>query len=109
MLLVLAASCHGYSLSSPPALRHVSHPSALRAQRAVAPTANLFESLGKIAEYNKKYFTTALSSVFDGRSARASHVLFGFKQYDDGGGVADRTFTSPHHRQLVPAQTRLTL
>ena len=30
---------------------------------------------------NKKYFETALSSVFDDRTATASHVLFGFAKY----------------------------
>jgi len=37
------------------------------------------------SDYNKKYFATALSSVFDDRTARASHVLFGYQKYGDAG------------------------
>lgn len=38
----------------------------------------------QIAEYNQKYIGTALSSVFDDRTAKASHVLFGYAKYDNG-------------------------
>ena len=76
-LLALVASCHAYTLN-------VGRSPAAHTRRAPAPEANLFENLGKIADYNKKYFSTALSSMFDDRSAKASHVLFSFAKYDDG-------------------------
>lgn len=55
--------------------------------RAPAETLsmNLFDNLSKIVDYNKKYFETALSSMFDDRTARASHVLFGFNKYGESG------------------------
>ena len=59
---------------------------APQARRTAEPTANLFESLGKIVDYNKKYWSTAASGLFDDRTARASHVLFGFAKYDDADG-----------------------
>ena len=34
-------------------------------------------------DYNVKYFSTAVSGIFDQRTARASHVLFGFAKYDN--------------------------
>ena len=75
--LALFATCHGYTPSAM-AARTVNH------ARAPVPKANLFENLGKVVDYNKKYFSTALSSMFDDRSATASHVLFSFAKYDDG-------------------------
>jgi len=53
-------------------------------RRSSVPTANLFDTLGKIADYNKKYWSTAAAGLFDDRTARASHVLFGYAKYDDG-------------------------
>ena len=76
-LLALLATCEAFTL--PPVAARAAAP-----VRAPAPTANLFENLGKIADYNKKYFSTALSGMFDDRTARASHVLFSFAKYDDG-------------------------
>eukprot|EP00966_Prymnesium_polylepis_P050834 1177069-Prymnesium_polylepis.1 len=54
---------------------------AARLSRAGAPRANLFDDLGKIAEYNKKFFSTAIAGMTDSRTARASHILFGFEKY----------------------------
>jgi len=56
-------------------------------RRAVAPTAGFFDDLGKIVEYNKKFVSTAVSGLFDQRTAKASHILFGFDRY--GQGAAD--------------------
>jgi len=75
---VFAASCQGFVV-----VRNVA-PRTASILRAAAPQANLFESLGKIIDYNKKYWSTAAAGVFDGRTARASHVLFGYSKYDDG-------------------------
>ena len=50
---------------------------------AASPQANLFESLGKIVDYNKKYISTAIAGMTDSRSAQASHILFGFSKYAD--------------------------
>ena len=74
-LLALIATCDAFSVPATP---------AVRARRTAAPQANLFENLGKIAEYNKKYIETAMSSMFDDRSAKASHILFSFAKYTDG-------------------------
>ena len=79
LFLLGMASCHGYTLF----LHGVAQPQQ-RAQRAPAPSANLFENLGKIVDYNTKYFSTALSGMFDDRTARASHVLFSFEKYENG-------------------------
>ena len=76
-LLAMAVACHGYTLTTATTTR-----AAIR--RAPAPKANLFENLGKIADYNKKYIGTALSSMFDDRTATASHILFSFAKYEDG-------------------------
>ena len=82
LLLALAASCSGYTLSGAAPRPHAA------ARRASAPVANLFENLGKIAEYNKKYISTAMSSMFDDRTAKASHILFSFEKYEDGAAQA---------------------
>eukprot|EP00308_Calcidiscus_leptoporus_P023869 CAMPEP_0119368990 /NCGR_PEP_ID=MMETSP1334-20130426/15572_1 /TAXON_ID=127549 /ORGANISM="Calcidiscus leptoporus, Strain RCC1130" /LENGTH=167 /DNA_ID=CAMNT_0007385743 /DNA_START=31 /DNA_END=534 /DNA_ORIENTATION=+ len=86
MVLVAATSVAAFSFGS----------LQLQGRMAVAcprctstPSANLFESLGKIAEYNKKYFSTAVSSMFDDRTARASHILFSFEKFDDGLSLAE--------------------
>jgi parvulin-like peptidyl-prolyl isomerase len=76
-VLALLASCEAYT--APASVRGL-----LVQRRASVPRANLFESLGKIADYNKKYFSTAVSALFDGRTARASHILFGFTKYPNG-------------------------
>ena len=78
-LLVLVSACHAYTLT-PTKIAAAS----TTTRRACTPSANLFENLGKIAEYNKKYFETAVSSIFDDREATASHILFGFAKYEDG-------------------------
>lgn len=75
---LFAASCQGFVV-----IRSVV-PRAQPLPRATVPRANLFESLGKIVDYNKKYWSTAAAGVFDDRTARASHVLFGYNKYDDG-------------------------
>ena len=79
LLLALVAACDGYMVGVTP--RTATHASC---RRAPAPTANLFENLSKIADYNKKYFSTAISAMFDDRTAKASHVLFSFEKYSDG-------------------------
>eukprot|EP00315_Gephyrocapsa_oceanica_P014322 CAMPEP_0185348692 /NCGR_PEP_ID=MMETSP1364-20130426/1884_1 /TAXON_ID=38817 /ORGANISM="Gephyrocapsa oceanica, Strain RCC1303" /LENGTH=176 /DNA_ID=CAMNT_0027948147 /DNA_START=6 /DNA_END=536 /DNA_ORIENTATION=- len=71
--LLLSASC-GFVL---PAARL---PAAVPPPRSSPPAANLFENLSKIAEYNKKYLGTAFAALTDDRKARASHILFGFKE-----------------------------
>jgi hypothetical protein len=76
MLGLVAASCQGFVA--------VGAPSTVALQRATAPQANLFDTLGKIADYNKKYFGTMAAGMMDKRTARASHVLFGFAKYEDG-------------------------
>ena len=78
-LLVSLALCDGFRL-------HAAAGSLTAAsdRRAAVPQANLFESLGKIADYNKKYFGTAIAGMLDSRTARANHVLFGFGKYADG-------------------------
>ena len=76
MLALLAASCQAFVA--------VGAPSTVASQRAAAPQANLFDTLGKIADYNKKYFGTMAAGMMDKRTARASHVLFGFAKYEDG-------------------------
>ena len=76
MLALLAASCQAFVA--------VGAPSTVASQRAAAPQANLFDTLGKIADYNKKYFGTMAAGLMDKRAARASHVLFGFAKYEDG-------------------------
>ena len=81
--LALASCCSGYSLGTDARLS-VRPSSAKAIGRAPAPHANFFDDLGKIAEYNKKYFSTALSAMFDDRTAKASHILFSFAKYDDG-------------------------
>ena len=48
-----------------------------------SPQANLFENLGKIVDYNKKYISTAIAGMTDSRTAQASHILFGFSKYAD--------------------------
>ena len=58
---------------------------ARRIPRRAAVQCNFFESLGKIADYNAKYFSTALAGLTDSRTARASHVLFGFDKYGEAG------------------------
>ena len=75
MLALLAASCQAFVA--------VGAPSTVASQRAAAPQANLFDTLGKIADYNKKYFGTMAAGLVDKRTARASHVLFGFAKYED--------------------------
>ena len=79
MLALLAASCQGFV-----AVRSVT-PRTVPVPRAAAPQANLFDSLGKIAEYNKKYWGTMAAGMMDGRTARASHVLFGYAKYEKDG------------------------
>ena len=37
---------------------------------------------------NKKYFSTAAAGLFDSRTARASHILFGYAKYPSEEGVA---------------------
>ena len=76
MLALLAASCQVFVA--------VGAPSTVASRRAAAPQANLFDTLGKIADYNKKYFGTMAAGLMDKRTARASHVLFGFAKYEDG-------------------------
>jgi peptidyl-prolyl cis-trans isomerase C len=49
-----------------------------------APVAGLFDDLGKIVEYNTKFIGTAIAGLTDSRTARASHILFGFNKYQDG-------------------------
>ena len=78
-LLLALVPCNAYTLST---VRAATAPAT--AQRSPAPQANFFDQLGKIADYNKKYIGTALSSMFDERSAKASHILFGFAKYDNG-------------------------
>ena len=79
IVLFFASLCHGAaSFSLQQCRRPMPH------TRAPASQANLFDTLGKIAEYNRKYFSTALAAMTDDRTARASHVLFGFAKYDDG-------------------------
>ena len=77
VLFALVAVASGFTIGTAPRAQPA-------VQRAPAPAANLFENLGKIAEYNKKYFSTALSAMFDDRSAKASHILFSFAKYDNG-------------------------
>ena len=79
VMFLCAASCQGFMLAGHRA-------AAPQARRTAEPTANLFESLGKIVDYNKKYWSTAAAGLFDDRTARASHVLFGFAKYDDADG-----------------------
>ena len=79
MLALFAASCQGFV-----AVRSVT-PRTVPVPRAAAPQANLFDSLGKIAEYNKKYWGTMAAGMMDGRTARASHVLFGYAKYEKDG------------------------
>ena len=79
LFVLLIASCHGFMLHG----THSRH-GMQQAPRAAAPSANLFENLGKIVDYNTKYFSTALSGMFDDRTARASHVLFSFDKYENG-------------------------
>ena len=55
---------------------------AVGARRAATPVAGLFDDLGKIVDYNTKYFSTALAGLTDSRTAAASHILFGFNKYD---------------------------
>ena len=80
LLAMISACGHGYTLTSATATsaRVAIH------HRAPSPTANLFENLGTILDYNKKYIGTAISSMFDDRTATASHILFSFAKYDDG-------------------------
>eukprot|EP00316_Scyphosphaera_apsteinii_P021422 CAMPEP_0119311478 /NCGR_PEP_ID=MMETSP1333-20130426/22552_1 /TAXON_ID=418940 /ORGANISM="Scyphosphaera apsteinii, Strain RCC1455" /LENGTH=164 /DNA_ID=CAMNT_0007315857 /DNA_START=23 /DNA_END=517 /DNA_ORIENTATION=+ len=75
--LLSALACQGYFL---PGRLSVTPMTAARA----IPMANLFESLAKIAEYNKRYWSTAAAALFDERTAKASHILFGFQKYEDG-------------------------
>ena len=63
--------------------RAVPRAAASRPRIAIA-RCNFLDTLGKIADYNKKFLGTALSSAFDDRTARASHVLFGFAKYANG-------------------------
>lgn len=79
-LLALAVGCQGFCPSPARAGRAVDR----RPPRASAPAANLFDTLGKIADYNKKFIGTAIAGMTDPRTARASHILFGFAKYDDG-------------------------
>lgn len=79
MLALLAASCQGFV-----AVRSVA-PRTAPLPRVAAPQANLFDTLGKIAEYNKNYFGTMAAGMMDGRTARASHVLFGYAKYEKDG------------------------
>lgn len=78
LVAALVGACHGFVAASAP------RTPAMHAARTPAPHANFLNDLGKIAEYNRKYFATALSSVFDDRTATASHILFGFAKYEDG-------------------------
>ena len=55
---------------------------AVGARRTATPVAGLFDDLGKIVDYNTKYFSTALAGLTDSRTAAASHILFGFNKYD---------------------------
>ena len=57
-------------------------------QRAPVPVANLFENLGKIVEYNTKFIGMAIAGMTDGRTASASHILIGFKDYDPPSSLA---------------------
>jgi hypothetical protein len=82
MFAVLAASCQGFVAVRSVTPRTLPLPSL---PRAAAPQANLFDSLGKIAEYNKKYWGTMAAGMMDGRTARASHVLFGYAKYEKDG------------------------
>ena len=84
LLVALVASCAGFGVGVP--ARAGARAAAIR--RAEAPRADLFKKLGEIAEYNKKYFETALSSMFDDRTARASHILFGFDKFSNGAADA---------------------
>ena len=85
-VLALLASCEAYS--APTGLRRATARQATQ-RRTPPPRARLFDELGKIAEYNKKYFSTAVSALFDGRTARASHILFGFTKYPNGAEEAE--------------------
>jgi len=76
--LLAATVCEAFS---PPAGRIAA--TGVRV-RSTVPRASFFDDLKKIAEYNQKYIGTALSSVFDDRTAKASHVLFGYAKYDNG-------------------------
>ena len=80
VLLLAIASASAFTPAGTP-LRH-----SAAAARAPAPVAqdSFFSQLGKIADYNAKYFQTSISGIFDKRTARASHVLFGFAKYDNG-------------------------
>jgi len=79
-------ACYRPPLAGRPATRTLLSDSPRAPRIRVAPQANLFESLSKIVDYNKKYFSTALAGMTDDRTARASHVLFGFAKYpaEDG-------------------------
>ena len=78
LVTLLAASVSAFVVPSP------FRTSSTAARRvAASPQANLFESLGKIADYNKKYFGTMIAGMMDSRTAQASHVLFSFSKYAD--------------------------
>lgn len=58
------------------------------ASRCATPVAGLFEDFGKIVEYNSKFLKTAVAGMTDSRTARASHILFGFAKYENGDSMA---------------------
>ena len=70
---------------------HVAVPNARvgsHASRCATPVAGLFEDFGKIVEYNSKFLKTAVAGMTDSRTARASHILFGFAKYENGDSMA---------------------
>ena len=79
LFALLATACHGFTVV--PAARSATIASS---RRTTTVSANFFDDLKKVAEYNTKFIGTAMSSMFDDRTATASHILFGFAKYNDG-------------------------
>ena len=79
LFALLATACHGFTVV--PAARSAAIASS---RRTTTVSANFFDDLKKVAEYNTKFIGTAMSSMFDDRTATASHILFGFAKYNDG-------------------------
>ena len=82
VLLTTAAAVSGFSTL-------LGMHSVHAARRSPAPASNLFESLGKIVDYNKKYIGTAIAGLTDSRTAQASHILLGFKDYSPEASLAE--------------------
>ena len=86
ILLVLLA-CDAAS-----ALRVATLRTQVQIARAPAPTANLFENLGKIADYSSKWAGNAIAAMGDDRSAAASHIL----------STSRRLMSSPRPARILP-------